>query len=82
MAKLKIRIFRGDDPAPDVTVTVPLGVLKVASRMIPRKVAAVLEEHGIDLDQIVDLSKFDEPLGTLVEIEEHKKNKKMVLAIE
>ena len=82
MAKLKIRIFKNNEPAPDVTITVPLGVIRVASRMIPRKVQALLEDQGIDLAQIVELSQSDEVLGTLVEIEEHNKNKKIVIAVE
>jgi hypothetical protein len=82
MAVLKIRIFRKDGATPDTTITVPLRVLEVASKIIPRKVKAVLDEHGIDINQIVELSQTEQPLGTLVEIEEHEKRRKFVIAVE
>jgi hypothetical protein len=37
---------------------------------------------GIDLDEIIEISKTEEPLGTLAEIEEHKKNRKIIISIE
>lgn len=82
MAKLKITIFKDGDSAPDVTITVPLGVFRVASKLVPRKIVSILEEHGIEINQIVELSRLDEPLGTLAEIEEHKRNKRIVISME
>jgi hypothetical protein len=82
MAKLKIRIFKGGGSEPDTTVTVPVGVLKIASKLIPKKAASALEERGIDLSQIVELAQNPDVRGTLVEIEEHKKNERIVVAIE
>jgi hypothetical protein len=57
-------------------------MLKFASKMIPKKAAATLEDKGIDINQIVELSQNEEVRGTLVEIEEHKKNEKVIIAIE
>jgi hypothetical protein len=82
MASLKIRVFKGNDSSPNTTFTIPLGVLKVASKMIPKKVAAALENKGVDINQIVELSQHEEVRGTIVEIEEHKKNEKVIIAIE
>ncbi len=82
MLKLKIRIFKNNDTAPDTSMTVPLAVIKVASKLIPRKAVKVLDDLGIDLDQIIEISKTEEPLGTLTEIEEHKKNRKIIISIE
>ncbi len=82
MAVLKIRMFMKNGTKPDTKITVPLRVLEVASKMIPRKVKAVLDEHGIEINQIVELSQTKQPLGTLVEIEEHKKKRKFVIAVE
>ena len=67
MLKLKIRIFKNNDTAPDTTMTVPLAVIKVASKLVPRKAVKVLDDLGIDLDEI---------------IEEHKKNRKTIISIE
>ncbi|HUT43169.1 MAG: hypothetical protein WBG61_02955 [Desulfobacterales bacterium] len=82
MLKLKIRIFKNNDTAPDTTMTVPLALIKVASKLVPRKAVKVLDDLGIDLDQIIEISKTEEPLGTLAEIEEHKKNRKIIISIE
>jgi hypothetical protein len=82
MASLKIRVFKGNDSSPNTTFTIPLGVLKVASKMIPKKAAAALEDKGVDINQIVELAQHEDIRGTIVEIEEHKKNEKVIIAIE
>ncbi len=82
MLKLKIKIFKNNDTAPDTTITVPLAVIKVASKLAPRKAVKVLDDLGIDLDQIIEISKTEEPLGILAEIDEHKKNRKIIISIE
>ena len=82
MLKLKIRIFKNNDDKPDTTMTVPLGIIKVASKLVPRKAVKILDDLGIDLDQILEISKAEEPLGTLAEIEEHKKHRKTIISVE
>jgi hypothetical protein len=82
MLKFKIRIFKNGDAKPDTTMTVPLAVIRVASKLVPRKAVKILDDLGIDFDQIVDISKTDEPLGILAEIEEHKKDRKIIISIE
>lgn len=82
MAKLKIRIFKNSDTQPDTTITIPLGILKVASKLIPKRAVAILENEGIDLNQIIEISQNEEVRGTLVEIEKHKKNEKVIISIE
>lgn len=82
MASLKLRVFKGDNKSPAWTVTVPLGMLKFASKLIPKKAAAALEDKGIDLNLIVELSQNEEVHGTLCEIEDHNKNERVIVAIE
>ena len=82
MAKLKIRVFKNNGTTPDTTATIPLAIVKVASKLIPRKAVTVLDDLGIDLDQLIEISKSEDALGTLAEIEEHKKNRKIVISIE
>jgi hypothetical protein len=82
MAKLKIRIFKNNGTTPDTTATIPLAIVKVASKLIPRKAVTVLDDLGIDLDQLIEISKIEGALGTLAEIEEHKKNRKIVISLE
>jgi len=50
MADLKIRVFKGSDTTPETTVTVPGSVLKIASKLIPRRAAEALQERGIELE--------------------------------
>jgi hypothetical protein len=82
MADLKIRVFKGNDPAPQTTVTVPGGILRIASKLIPKQATDALQEKGIDIDEIIRLSENPEARGTLVEIEEHRKNERIVIALE
>ncbi len=79
---MKIRIFKNNGSTPDTTATIPLAIVKVASKLIPRKALSVLDDLGINLDQLIEISKSEDALGTLAEIEEHKKNRKIVISIE
>ncbi|MBW1825801.1 MAG: hypothetical protein JRI78_02065, partial [Deltaproteobacteria bacterium] len=60
MAKLKIRIFKNNGTTPDTTATIPLAIVKVASKLIPRKAVTVLDDLGIDLDQLIEISKSED----------------------
>jgi hypothetical protein len=82
MAGLKIRIFKDGAGEPDTTITIPLAILRFATRLMPKQVASAIEEYGIDLNQIVALSQQEDIQGTLVEIERHKKDEKVIVAIE
>ncbi len=82
MADLKIRIFKDNKSEPGTTVTVPGGVLKIASKLIPKQAINALQEKGIDLEEIIKLSHNPDARGTLVEVEEHEKNEKIVIALE
>ena len=82
MVDVKIRVFKGDEGKPETTVTIPGSVLKVASKLIPKQAAAALQDKGIDLDELVELSLNPEVQGTLVEVEDHKKNERIVISLE
>ncbi len=82
MSNLKIRVFKDDKSQPDTTVTIPGGILKVASKLIPKKAAAALADKGIEINEIVKLANNPEIQGTLVEVEEHKKNERIVISLE
>jgi len=82
MADLKIRVFKGREAVPETTVTVPGSVLKIASKLVPRRAREALQERGIDLEEIIKLAENPDARGTLVEVEEHKKNERIVIALE
>ncbi len=82
MADLKIRVLKGMEERPATTVTIPGGLLKIASRLIPNRAAAALRDEGIDMDELVRLSEDPEARGTLVEIEDHEKSQKVIVSLE
>jgi hypothetical protein len=82
MSDLKIRVFKDDESEPATTVTIPGGVIKIASKLIPAKAIAALNEQGIDLAEIARLSESPDAKGTLVEVEDHKKNERVVISLE
>ena len=82
MTDLKIRIFKRTETEPETTITIPGNILKIASKLIPHRLAEILQDKGIDIGEIIRLSENPEAQGTLVEIEEHKKDEKVVIALE
>ncbi len=82
MSDLKVRVFKGNEQKPATTVTVPGGILKIASNLIPNKAVTALKEQGIDLDEIVRLSEAPDATGKLVEVEDHEKNERVVISLE
>ena len=82
MASLKIRTFNDGKMEPSTTITVPLTIIRYAKKLIPKQFKKELQEKGIDIEVIVELSQNKEIRGTIVEIEKHEKNEKIVIAIE
>ncbi|HUJ11644.1 MAG TPA: hypothetical protein VL171_16655 [Verrucomicrobiae bacterium] len=82
MAKLKITIFKARETRPETTVTIPTGVLKAVPKIIPKQVLDALKEDGVDIQEIIRLSSSPEACGTIVEVEEHKKKRRIVIALE
>lgn len=82
MTDLKIRVFKSRRDAPSSTVTIPGSILRIASSLIPKRAVARLEEEGIDLQELARLSENPEAHGTLVTIEDHEKDERIVIALE
>lgn len=82
MVAVKIRTYKGSGSEPATTITIPGGVLRVARHLIPAKAVEALKEQGIDLDALATLSENPEPAGKLAEIEDHKKNERVVISME
>jgi len=82
MKGLKIRVFKDGSTQPDTTLTIPIAVLRFAKKLMPKQVAGMLQDHGIDLDQIVELSQQEDVQGTIVEIERHRKKEKVIISVE
>jgi hypothetical protein len=82
MADLKIKIFKNKESNPETTITIPGTVLQVASKLIPNQATIALQEKGIDINEIIELSNRQDIRGTIIEVEEHKKNNKIVISLE
>jgi len=82
MVDLKIRVYKSGEAEPETTITIPGGILKMAADLIPKQAADALHSKGIDLDEIVRLAENPDVRGTLVEIEEHKKGGRLVVALD
>jgi len=82
MADLKIKIFKNNESDPDTTITIPGKVLEVAQKLIPKQAAEALQEKGIDINELIELSNKSDVQGTIIEIEEHKKKEKVIISIE
>ncbi len=82
MANLKIRMFKSGETTPKTTVTIPGGVLRIASKLVPKQAANALQERGIDIDEIIRLSQNPQACGTLVEVEDHDKSERVIISLE
>ena len=81
-SSLFIRVFENNEKKPAQTFTISIGVLKLARSFIPNRAKAAIEREGIDLDQIMELADQKEAPGVLLEAEDHKKKRKVVVSIE
>ena len=82
MRSLKIKVFKGNESSPETTCTIPTAILQVAFKLVPRQAMAALRETGIELEEIIQLASNPDVHGTLLEVEDHKKNEKVIIALE
>jgi hypothetical protein len=82
MRSLKIKVFKGNESNPETTCTIPTAILQVAFKLVPRQAMAALREKGIELEEIIKLASNPDVHGTLLEVEDHKKNEKVIIALE
>ncbi len=80
MQRLKIETYDTATMTLKTTVTLPLNVLKLASRLASKKIVAALKESGIELDELIALASRPELEGPLVEIEHHRNSEKIVVS--
>ena len=46
---LKIRIYKTGQAKPETVVTIPLTVVRIATRLLPKKAKLALKEEGIEV---------------------------------
>lgn len=82
MVSLRIRVFKGGESSPETTVSIPVAMLRFSARLLPRQTAGALREKGIELEEIIRLADNPEARGTLIEVQEHRKDQRIVIALE
>jgi len=81
-SSLCIRVYENNEKKPAQTITVPLAILKVARSLIPKRAKEAMEKEGIDLDQVLGLAEQQDAPGVLLEVDDHKRKKRVVVSIE
>jgi hypothetical protein len=79
---LAIREFDRQASQPARTIRVPLKVFSIAASLVPRPVRAKLEAEGFDLDAIREAAAKVEGPATLVEVEDHEQQRRIVVSLE
>ena len=82
MAKLCIKKYENGNEKPLKTISIPLAVLKIVKNLIPKKVKEELQKEGIDIQEIIKLSESPDFNGTILEVENHVKNEKVIISLE
>ena len=82
MTKLCIKKFKQGNENPLTTVSIPLAVIKMVKSLIPKKAKEELQNEGIDIQEIIKLSESPNFKGTVLEVEDHEKNEKVIISIE
>jgi hypothetical protein len=82
MPSVKITTYKVGEINPEVTISIPSNVFKIAKKLIPDSLYKNLEKEGIDLSGIDELIGSGESLGVILEVEDHTKNQKTVISIE
>ena len=82
MTKLCIKKFKQGNENPLTTVSIPLAVIKMVENVIPKKAKEELQKEGIDIKEIIKLSESPHFTGTVLEVDNHLKNEKIIISLE
>ena len=81
MKNLKIQIYKsGQDTKPETSITIPLSVIHLGLKLVPKNIRSSLEKEGIDLMQCNEFTKEKDLKGELIEIE--NPYEKIVISLE
>jgi len=82
MTKLCIKKYEQGTEKPITTVSIPLAVIKIVKSLIPKKAKEELQKEGIDIQEIFKLSESPDFTGTVLEVDNHEKNEKVIISLE
>jgi hypothetical protein len=80
MQTLKLHIYKPGKSDPETKIGIPLSVLHISEKLIPKRVKDSLEKEGIDLQELSGLFAKQGPKGKLIEVE--NANERMVIIVE
>jgi hypothetical protein len=79
VASLKIEKFVGETH--ETTIKIPLLVLHVATKLLPKMAFAALDAKGINLKEILEAKTNGATYSKTINVCEHKINKRVVMSI-
>ena len=82
VTSLLIREFDAQDATPKRTIRIPVKVFTVAATLLPRRVREELAKEGIDLDGIRQAAAEIRSPVTLIEVDDHEKQRRIVVSLE
>ena len=82
MTKLCIKKFEQESKKPLTTVSISLAVIKMVENLIPKNAKEELQKEGIDIKEIIKLSESAHFTGTVLEVDNHLKNEKIIISLE
>lgn len=80
MQTLKLHVYKPSKGDPETKVAIPLSVLHIAEKLLPKRVKESLEREGIDLGELAGLFAKQGPKGKLIEVE--NANERLVIIVE
>jgi hypothetical protein len=78
MTKIRLDVFEGGTAS--ATITIPVWVIRGASKMLPKLAGKELRDH-IDVDRIVKMTREPEANGLILDIEDHAGKERVVISI-
>lgn len=80
MKSLKIEAF--ENGVKSTTIKIPLTVLKIISKLFPKKYLTALEANSMNLEDLIAAATCPEVSGTIIEVDEYKDNERVVISVE
>jgi len=80
MQLVRIRAYKPNETTPETTITIPLTSLKISTTLLPAKIKEILNEQGIELNELSRLINVECTKCTLIEIENVRQ--KITISIE
>lgn len=80
MTKLSITVYQRPAAEPEVRIAIPVTVVKIAQKLIPRKVHDELMDQGIDINEIIAALDQLQDTGTIMEVE--TEDRLIIIALE